>query len=530
MKTNRLICASPIPILLLIGNSPASITTDCRSLQHDILRASHGEALTIKLEDNSICHLKTLEISGKKNLVLDGRKSTIIFNPNNSAIHVGRKSENISISNINIDYDPLPFTQGIITKISDGYFSFSIMDRYPPVGKNNNRVLIYDRNTKDLKRNGSTLYFRSFEIDKDGKSGKIPFSGNYQANLHVGDYIAFRPRGRPAIYLDGLSRNIRLNNISIFSSPGMGVMGRFLDGNNHINVRIIPGPPPLGSDRPRLLSTNSDAVNFAYSRKGPTIKNSYISRQGDDGINLHGLILAVRSIVTSTDAIILRSFGNDNSIESILRPGDLVRFLAKDDFRILGRAKIREFRKIGSRRLGRADNIADIFPRAFIDGAKSGTFYAISFFGNIPANTGYLDAMSAACGGFQIKNNRISSNRGHGIVVGASDGLISGNIITNTTHNSIIVGPNFDPWREGSWPSHVSIVGNNIINPCMDGAGNRRINELSSIFVGSDIKYNHYENNIDNISIYRNKIESCNGRWIESNNTKKISEFGNIFQ
>lgn len=513
--------------LLLIGNAtpPVSIITDCRNLQRDLSLETHGQPLVVKLKTHSICHIAPLQISHGRNIRLDGGNSTLIFSGNRTGIHIGDQSEAISISNLKIDYDPLPFTQGIINRVQDGYFSFSIMASYPPVTRNNNRVLIYDRTTRNLKADGSTLYFSTFHMDSDGRSGRIPISANYRAHLHAGDFIAFRPRGNPAIRLDGVSRNIRLDNISILSSPGMGIMGRYLDGDNHVNVRIIPGEPPTKSSPSRLLSVNADGVNFAYGRKGPAIEDSYISRQGDDGINLHGLILGISSITGPAEAVAFRLFGNDHSMERILRPGDEVRFLAKDDFHILGQARIKTFRTIGNHSL--APWASSIFPRASAEGAESGTFHVISFSESIPPDAAYIDIMSAASDGFLIRNNIISSNRGHGIVVGASNGQIVGNLISSTTHNSIIVGPNFIPWREGSWPDRVSINGNTIINPCMDGLKDRKISERSSLFIGGDSSATSFD--MSDISVSGNRIESCDGHWIVAGHVNGISLLDNIF-
>lgn len=526
MKAFRLMGLSPILLLFATGNSPspAVVMADCRSLQSHISSASPHAALVIKLKQGSTCHIETLEILRRKNVTLDGGHSTLIVSGDKTAIHIGESSNNITIYNISIDYDPLPFTQGIIDDISDGYLTFSIMDHYPPVRKNNNRILLYDGCTQGLKVNESTLYFRNFEIDRDGRRGKIPVPAHYSASLRRGDLIAFRPRGNPAIRLDGLSSNIRLKNVSILSSPGMGIMARYLEGDNHVDVRIVPGPPPMGSKEDRLLSVNADGVNFAYTRKGPAIENSYISRQGDDGINLHGLVLGMHAATGPTSAIVLRPFGNDRSVERILRPGDHIRFLAKDDFRVLGSGRIRELGKIDTRPLHQPREIAPLFPRAALDGAKSATFYGISFLEDIPAGTAYLDAVSAASEGFVIRNNTLSQNRGHGIVIGASQGQIVGNTIAGTTHNAIIVGPNFDPWREGSWPGDVSITGNTIIDPCTDGLSDKKLRERSSIFIGSDQAMGTHD-----VAIYGNRIEACHGQWIKAVKVNRISISDNIF-
>ncbi|WP_242130245.1 hypothetical protein [Sphingobium sp. Sx8-8] len=517
-------CLLPIPLLLLTGNASVPVLADCQTLQKAISSASPHEAITIRLKPNSSCRIAPLEISNRKNLTLDGGNSILIFNGNKTGIHIGVGSENISLHDLSIDYDPLPFTQGIVTGVHAGEFSFSIMDHYPPVNGNNNRVFLYDGQSRKLKTGGSTLYFSALEIDRNGRAGTIPIPSSHTASIRPGDLIAFRPRGNPAIRLDGLSKNVRLSNVSILSSPGMGIMGRYLEGDNAVNVRIIPGPPPPGSRQGRLLSVNADGVNFAYSRKGPEIDNSEISRAGDDGINLHGLVLGIGSITRARSAIAIRPFGNDGTLERIVRPADEVRFLARGDFHILGSARVSDFSQISTPSLQATADMAPLFPRAVRDGAKSATFYAISFSGDIPAGTAYLDILSAATDGFAIRNNRISLNRGHGIVVGASNGLIAGNSIVDTTHNALIVGPNFDPWREGSWPDHVAIIGNSIVNPCTDGPEGRKASERAAIYIGND-----RTGGTSSISVQGNRVEACHGQWIKADRVERLSLLDNIF-
>ena len=526
LKMHCLAYLSPISLFLLVGNAaaPAVIMADCKGLQKAISSASSGQAVVVKLKENSRCSIAPLAISNRKNLILDGGNSILVFSGNRTAIHIGYGSENISLQNLSIDYDPIPFTQGIVDAVHDGEFTFSIMDHYPSVGKNNNRVFIYDGQSRNLKKDGSTLYFKALQIDRNGRSGTIPISRTYAASVRPGDLIAFRPRGNPAIRLDGLSKNIRLRDISILSSPGMGIMGRYLDGDNVMNVRIVPGPPPPGSRQERLLSVNADGVNVAYAREGPLIENSDISRAGDDGINLHGLVMGIQSMNGPRSALVMRPFGTNGAMEAIVRPGDEVRFLAKDDFHILGNGRISHFGKIDTRPLADTAQMAALFPRAARDGAESATIYTISFTANIPAGTTYLDMLSAADAGFTITNNRISLNRGHGIVVGASNGLIARNSIADTTHNALIVGPNFDPWREGSWPSRVSIIGNSIAHPCTDGLYDKKPSERAAIFIGND-----RAEGTNSISVRGNRVEPCRGQWIKTEKVKRLSMSDNIF-
>ena len=63
----------------------------------------------------------TVNIRGAKNITVDGQGSTIVFSLadlNKQGFKIDN-SENIRLKNFSIDYDPLPFTQGTITAMSD---------------------------------------------------------------------------------------------------------------------------------------------------------------------------------------------------------------------------------------------------------------------------------------------------------------------------------------------------------------------------------------------------------------------------
>lgn len=74
----------------------------------------------------------------------------------------------------------------------------------------------------------------------------------------------------------------------MFSSPTLSFVGRDnLDVINFRRVTLRPGSIPTGAIQARLLSTNADAINFAYCCKGPLIENYDISHQCGNNVRLH---------------------------------------------------------------------------------------------------------------------------------------------------------------------------------------------------------------------------------------------------
>ena len=96
------------------------------------------------------------------------------------------------------------------------------------------------------------------------------------------------------------SRNIRIEDVTLFAAPGLGVESRYMDGDNYYRYKIARGPRPAGATQDRLLSTSADGFNYAFARKGPTLDHCDFSYEGDDSVNLHGPALPITRIDGAT--------------------------------------------------------------------------------------------------------------------------------------------------------------------------------------------------------------------------------------
>ena len=348
----------------------------------------------------------------------------------------------------------------------------------------------------------------------------------------MGDLVALSPRGPPAIQIDGLSSNTRLEDVTVNASPGMAIMARYVRGKDYLRVRVQPGPIPPGAHGERLLSSNADAINYAYARSGPVIERSVISRQGDDAINLHGLVLGVAEQDDQMGVIALRPFGSDNSLAEIMRAGDQVRLLSGADFEVRGVVKLASIAKIPSRSTATGEILDRLYPRSHRGDRTTASFYRVRFDQPVPAGIRYLEFPALAANGFVIRDNQLSYNRGHGVIVGAASGLIVRNVMSHLTHNAIVVGPNFDPWREGGWVNHVSIKDNEIDAACLDrDAPKRGIWTSSTIAIGATTAMREEEGYRGNrhINVSGNRLSACSGSWVGVSKSRNVSVARNTF-
>ncbi len=86
------------------------------NLQSEIQSAISRGQSSLTLPSGTYRVENHLMIANAKNFILDGNYSDIIFTSKAGKILI-YNSESITIRNLKIDYDPLPYTQGTITSV-----------------------------------------------------------------------------------------------------------------------------------------------------------------------------------------------------------------------------------------------------------------------------------------------------------------------------------------------------------------------------------------------------------------------------
>ena len=119
-----------------------------------------------------------ITISDAENIEINGNGSQIVNKRFSGIINLNR-CKNVSISNMSFDYDPLPYTQGVIQEIKDGGRTIVMKPDagYPTqVAKLGNAGImnVFDRSTKAPKA-GSRQFIR-VDAAADGAGGVITLS------------------------------------------------------------------------------------------------------------------------------------------------------------------------------------------------------------------------------------------------------------------------------------------------------------------------------------------------------------------
>ncbi|OXM14411.1 RICIN domain-containing protein [Paenibacillus herberti] len=229
----------------------------------------------------------TLSILGANGLTIVADGVTFLMTVFTRVMNVGNCT-NFTFQGLTINYNPLPFTQGVVTATNYVTVPNTItvkLDQGYPV-KAYGRLEVYSPYTRKNKEfsganNGTSSVFNPADPTSLIVSG-------VSAGIDVGDLVTLSggPITPHSIQVFNSSfttwRNITLYTSSGFGYiEGSGICGSILD-----NFNVIPGPKPAGAIRPPLLSSIFDAMQFNNIQLGPNVQNCTIKNAGDDSFSI----------------------------------------------------------------------------------------------------------------------------------------------------------------------------------------------------------------------------------------------------
>ncbi|MDI9359162.1 MAG: hypothetical protein QM528_09460 [Phycisphaerales bacterium] len=270
---------------------------------------------------NKICNTD-LVINGENHKTIDFGGDTVTFKKFGLGLKI-LNATHITIKNMVIQYDPIPYSVGIITKISsdsicltalkgttpfDSTFAISsntkkeyIVFRTPDFKLVNNIYNAYKVGAKKINPIYTSSLDRTHWTVK-GNLGSLPLSvlsvGYYYISIpsYWVSQAMYSPLFSPAITIF-LSDNIELKNVTVLSSPSVAI-NLALSSNvlfDNCTVKRKEGFP---------ISANRDALNTADAGGkydiGPFFINSSVSDMGDDGLNIKSGVIPVTQWLSDT--------------------------------------------------------------------------------------------------------------------------------------------------------------------------------------------------------------------------------------
>ena len=183
-------------------------------------------------------------------------------------------AENVKIKGLTLTHKRPPFTEGVIVNSTAEYFDMKIdIEKYPFLtGDITGRVHYYDTE-KNILYTGPA--------DKKELLDKETIRIYSKLNPVVGHICILRhcAHNRAGILIKE-SKNIVLEDVTINSQPGMGIVGHRSEDIMMKNLKVVPAEGTV-------TSTNTDATHFTSCKGKITFDGCEFGGQGDDCTNVH---------------------------------------------------------------------------------------------------------------------------------------------------------------------------------------------------------------------------------------------------
>ncbi|PXX31183.1 right-handed parallel beta-helix repeat-containing protein [Arenibacter sp. ARW7G5Y1] len=384
-----------------------------------------------------------LEIQAKDvHLICDGWMEPLSF----------RNAQNIILNGITIDYKRRPNNEGEIIKLGDDFVDVKFQqDEILAKNQIVLRIMIYDKIKKSFS--GAGVYQKRMEwIDKH----TIRFYGDGIRNqAKIGDilitYSGFHYRPAILIYK---TKNIVLNDVTINSQAGMGIVGHL---NQNITMNRLKVVPAKG----RHVSTNTDATHFSTNRGLIRFDDCEFGGQGDDATNVHTYYTHILNNDPSKKqcdiAVDRKNYTHSSYLDEPM-DNDVMAIVKKSTLEEVGYVKVRRF-----------------WPHPLQDKVT------IQYDGKLPKKTDdyYLINISTTPK-LEFVNCIVRSHRARSVLVKTRKVLIKDNHFENTTGTAIHVGTEGD-WGEGPASEDVVIENNEFINCGLGGPEDGTMDGASAI-------------------------------------------------
>jgi hypothetical protein len=374
--------------------------------------------------------------------------------------------KNVTVRGLTIDYDPLPFTQGRITAVSNDkkVLDVEIFAGYPPAEQALPlKAEIFAADTRVLRM--EDISAQKPEVLDAGHLRIMPGHPKPTDPEQVGDIIAigsaYAPGGSiPHALTIEHCTGVRLENIDLWASNCFGFLETDSDGTVYYRCRI--DRRPASSDivkraDPRIRSLNADANHSVGAAKGPSYIECTARWMGDDAVNIHGDY----DMVTSCSGNVMRvlSKGRMPAI------GDSIEIWRYDGPRIAD-AVVKAIEPDG---MINDDEKAFLLKQRMNENIKTkwnAKAFKVTVDRAVDVPMGTLISSTRQMGnGFLIRGCSFGSNRSRGILIKASDGIIEKNTISGTRGAGILVTPEFW-WLESGSANNV-IVRDNVVSDCL---------------------------------------------------------------
>ena len=398
-----------------------------------------------------------------RELTIEGDGSQFVFhgfvNP-----FIVEHSSNIRLRNFSVDCSRSFHSESIILSNHARGIDIEIPENYPY--RISNGVLLFTDGQREEQRKttvskvsvypyGSLLEYDPVKKETaymvhdyylDGNPLPADSLGGRRVRIYLdgltgtpGNVMTFAPshRNYPGFILTD-SRNIKFEEVTIYHSGGMGIVGQRTDNVSVLRCRVTPSEG-------RLVSCTADATHFSNCTGKIELGNNLFENQKDDATNIHGIYVQIVAVeapdIVVTELKHSQQFGFD-----FLKEGKEIEIVGGKSLITKSRNKVLEAERIN----------------------KSLT--RIKLTEPLPVGTGMGDAIAEirAYPEIHIYGNTIRRNRARGMLLNCRGKTVVENNYFHNPGAAILFEGDASFWFEQGGVSDC-VIRNNIFDNCLYG-------------------------------------------------------------
>ncbi len=366
----------------------------------------------------------------------------------------------VTLNGLTVDYDPPLYTQGTIEALNGNQLDLRIHQGYPlPATAKGSSMVYAPTGDLPLKQGAAQRYPKSDGTELQTLEPNLfryTFTSSPSDTTAVGDYFSIVlasavPHG--ITLLD--CTDAVLNGVTLHGAPAFGVFA-FGGGRLTFNeVSVVPGNTPLLASVKCLRSSNADGIHVNSTAGDIRITNCQTEYTGDDCLVLTSPYTAV--IGQPASNVVTVVFKSSQSCFA----GDQLELYAHSMTQRLERTLVSV--SASSLTSAEVESLTDThFPSVSFSGYTAFDLTLDSPLELAPGD--HISNMDRSNEDFLIAGNSVKNTRARGVLVKASSGVVSNNVVDTTWLAGIQLRPDPVYWFEGDYAADVDIVGNTVNN------------------------------------------------------------------
>ncbi|HVM90085.1 MAG TPA: right-handed parallel beta-helix repeat-containing protein [Puia sp.] len=396
-------------------------------------------------------------IRQQHHLTVDGSEADFIFHDRLQPFTVD-SSTDITIKNVNIDWD-IPMTaQAEVVEATDNYIDIAINTKESPYLIENEKLVFVGEGWK-------SAWWDAMEFDKDTRLivagtgdegclgggfenykavelqyGLVRLNYSFRRKPAVGNFLVLRhsARDHAGIFLFN-SKNVSIEHVNMYQNAGLGILSQYSENLYFKAVHCVPN-----EKKNRFFCGHDDGLHFSNCKGQIDVDSCRFLALMDDPVNVHGT--SVQVIKKINNKKLLCKFMHEQSIGfEWARKGDTVGLLENEAMNTIGKAVVDAFHAIDPQ------------------------FFEISFAEDIPVALEKGDALENLTWtpAVWIHNSFFGSNRARGILVTTPGKVVIENNVFESSGSAILIAGDANGWFESGAVKNV-LIRNNVFNdPCL---------------------------------------------------------------